>query len=1093
MFEWIIKKIIGTKNQRTVKRLQPVVAEINRLEAQLQNESDDALRERVAKWQAEFRAFHTPRFLGGVSLRIADEATVEACLGHVESYFVALKPHFPSLDSSFLAESAWKNSTLEDKKARVDKAREAWNEIQPKFAALTAKRLDVILPEVYAVIKSAARRLCGQEHIVCDTPLKWNMVHFDVQLIGGIALHRGMIAEMATGEGKTLVGTLPVALNALTGRGVHVITVNDYLARRDSEWMGYLYKFLGLSVGCIQNDQPSHVRRQMYQADITYGTNSEFGFDYLRDNGMASSKDQQVQRSHYFAIVDEVDSVLIDEARTPLIISGPVAAAESTHQYERYKPLVEQLVRRQSTLCANLVNEAKEDAKNGNMEEAGRKLFQVRLGQPKNRALLRCMQEPELRRALEKAELKTHEDTQKKDLFELKEGLYFSIDEKSHDADLSEKGRNFLSPDEPDAFVLPDLATIYSEIDGDATLSEPQKVQKKNEMQDRLSHQGQRIHQIGQLLRAYCLYEKDVEYVVEENKVVIVDEQTGRKMAGRRWSDGLHQAVEAKEGVQIDAETQTLATITIQNYFRLYEKLGGMTGTAETDAAEFHDIYGLDVLTIPTNRVVKRLDQNDSIFKTRREKYSAVLELIRERHAKGQPMLVGTASVDASETVSRMLKLQKIPHAVLNAKYHRQEAEIVARAGQRGAVTIATNMAGRGTDIKLGEGVGELGGLFVIATDRHESRRVDRQLRGRCARQGDPGESKFFLSFEDDLMRNFGAADRMTKIMERFGMKEGEELQHPWLNRSVETAQKRVEQRNYTWRKRVLEYDDVMNQQREVIYEWRNDVLESNDPRLLINEAVAKGLEEKLTEFLPKEKSADFEPDYENLLQWVNSTFPIGLHEVSDEFKNLDYEAQTAWLKEKILAAYDLKVGNANPQALQEIEKMILLNAIDRLWQEHLYALDALKEGISLRSYGQKDPLIEFKQEAFTIFADLMRNINGEVLNNLFRSTQQLAAFEQFLAQIAAMQQQGHGIHVQDGQLFMNTEPSDQALEAEAEEVENEPEPEQPKPHNPSADGPKLILPTMVPQKRGPANIGRNDPCPCGSGKKYKACCGRLA
>ncbi|MFM2177157.1 MAG: preprotein translocase subunit SecA [Verrucomicrobiota bacterium] len=1072
MFEWIIKKIIGTKNQRTVKRLQPIVAEINRLEAQLQNEPDEALLERCAKWKAQFRAFHTPQFLGGVSLRIASEEEVDACLSHVAGYFAALKTHFASLDDSYLVESAWAGKSVDDKKARIDKAREAWNDIQPKFAAIESKMLDAIMPEVYAVVKNTARRLCGQEHIVCDTPLKWNMVHFDVQLIGGIALHRGMIAEMATGEGKTLVGTLPVTLNALTGRGVHVITVNDYLARRDSEWMGYLYKFLGLTVGCIQNDQPSHFRRQQYECDITFGTNSEFGFDYLRDNGMASSREQQVQRGHYFAIVDEVDSVLIDEARTPLIISGPVAGADSTHQYERYKPLVEQIVRRQNTLCNSLVSQAKEDAAKGDLEVAGRKLYQVKLGQPKNRGLLRCMEDAELRRALEKAELKMYEDTQKKDLFALKEELYYFIEEKSHDADLTEMGRNFLSPDEPDAFVLPDLATLFSEIDGDNSITEPQKIAKKNELQDRLSHQGQRIHQISQLLRAYCLYEKDVEYVVEENKVVIVDAQTGRKMSGRRWSDGLHQAVEAKEGVQIDAETQTLATITIQNYFRLYAKLGGMTGTAETDASEFHDIYGLDVLTIPTNQVVKRIDQNDSIYKTRREKYNAVIEMIRERHAKGQPLLVGTASVDASETVSRMLKLQKIPHAVLNAKYHRQEAEIVARAGQRGAVTIATNMAGRGTDIKLGQGVSELGGLMVLATERHESRRVDRQLRGRCARQGDPGESKFFLAFEDDLMRNFGAADRMTKIMERFGMQEGEELQHPWLNRSVETAQKRVEQRNYTWRKRVLEYDDVMNQQREVIYEWRNDVLQSNDPRILLNEAVEKGLNERLGEFLPKERGSDVEADYENLLQWVNVSFPVGLRDFDDEFKALDFDGQVNFIKDKVLHAYDIKVGGANPQALQEIEKMILLNAIDRLWQEHLYALDALKEGISLRSYGQKDPLVEFKQEAFSIFSELMRNINSEVLSNLFKSTQQLAAFEQFLAQLAMMQQAPQ-----------NNVPA----------LKSEPEPEKPKPHNPGSDGPKLILPTINPVRKPLANVGRNDACPCGSGKKFKACCGRLA
>jgi preprotein translocase subunit SecA len=1081
MFDWIFKKIIGTKNQRAVKRIRPLVAEICALEEQMQNETEEALRERTAKWKSRFRVFHTPPFLGGVPLRIADEETVDACYQGVRGYMAGLKEHFPSLDVDSLNEGGWQQSSLDEKKTIIDSAREAWNEIQPRFAEIEADILDEIMPECYAVVKNAARRLCDEEVMVCDQPLKWNMVHFDVQLIGGVALHRGMIAEMATGEGKTLVGTLPVTLNALTGRGVHVITVNDYLARRDSEWMGHLFKFLGLTVGCIQNDQPPNVRRDQYLCDITYGTNSEFGFDYLRDNGMASNKGQQVQRGHYFSIVDEVDSVLIDEARTPLIISGPVAAAESTHQYERYKPLVEQLVRRQNMLCNNLVSQAKEHAEKEEFELAGRKLFQVRLGQPKNRALMRCMENPELRKAMEKSELSFYQDTQKTELFELKEELYYFIEEKTHDADLSEMGRNFLSPDDPDAFVLPDLATLYSEIDGDESLSEKQKQEKKNELQDRLSHQGQRIHQISQLLRAYCLYEKDVEYVIEENKVVIVDEQTGRKMPGRRWSDGLHQAVEAKEGVHIDAETQTLATITIQNYFRLYQKLGGMTGTAETDAAEFHDIYGLDVLTIPTNRPVKRVDQNDSIYKTRREKYNAVIAMIKERHAKGQPLLVGTASVDASETVSRMLKREKIPHSVLNAKYHRQEAEIVARAGQRGSVTISTNMAGRGTDIKLGEGVSDLGGLMVLATERHESRRVDRQLRGRCARQGDPGESKFFLSFEDDLMRNFGAADRMTKIMERFGMEEGEELEHPWLNKSVETAQKRVEQRNYVWRKRVLEYDDVMNQQREVIYEWRNDVLDSNDPRLLINEAVDKGIRDRITEFVPETPIAEVPPDYEGLIQFLNGTFPVGLNAEEAEFESRDFDGNAEFIRDRILRAYDLKVEGASPQALQEIEKMILLNAIDRLWQEHLYALDALKEGISLRSYGQKDPLVEFKQEAFSIFSDLMRNINGEVLGNLFRSTQQLAAFEQFLAQLSAQRQQQGGEGAPPQQRRQGNSLG------------------QPENADPAKAGPRLILPgdqqaaKKAPAMAGGRKVGRNEPCPCGSGKKYKQCCGRLS
>ena len=1072
MFNWIIKKIIGTKNQRTVKRLWPVVAEINRIEQELQQMPEEVLRERTQKWKDQFRCFHTPKFLGGVSLRIAAEEELDACLDHLSDVFTRLKVHFGSLDADRFVKA--KGQTQDEKRAVIDGAREEWNEIQPKFADIEQAMLAEILPEVYAVVKNAARRLCGREIMVSDQMLRWEMIHFDVQLVGGTALHRGMIAEMATGEGKTLVATLPVTLNALTGRGVHVITVNDYLARRDSDWMGHLYKFLGLTVGCIQNDQPPHFRREQYECDITYGTNSEFGFDYLRDNGMASSREQQVQHGHYFAVIDEVDSVLIDEARTPLIISGPVTV--STHQYDRYKPLVDQLVRRQNALCARLVTEAKEHAEKGEMEEAGRKLFQTRLGMPKNRALLRAMEDTDLRKAMEKSELTFHADQQKIDLFKLKEELYYSVEEKSHEADLSEMGRSFINPDDPDAFVLPDLATLYSEIDGDSGLTDQQKMDKKSELADRLDHQGQRIHQISQLLRAYCLYEKDVEYVVEENKVVIVDAGTGRKMPGRRWSDGLHQAVEAKEGVQIDAETQTLATITIQNYFRLYQKLGGMTGTAETDAAEFHDIYALDVLNIPTNRPIKRKDQNDSIYKTRREKYNACIELIKELHTKGQPILVGTASVDASETVSRMLKREKIPHAVLNAKYHRQEAEIVARAGHNGAVTISTNMAGRGTDIKLAPGVAELGGLFVLATERHESRRVDRQLRGRCARQGDPGESKFFLSFEDDLMRNFGAADRMTKIMDRFGMKEGEELQHPWLNRSVETAQKRVEQRNYTWRKRVLEYDDVMNQQREVIYEWRNDVLNSLDPRLLINDSVDKSIRERLTDFIPSEKT-DEQPDYKALLSWVNVTFPIGLSEKDAQFETRDFEGNAVFLRDRILHAYDLKTQGAAPVALQEIEKMILLNAIDRLWQEHLYALDALKEGVGLRSYGQKDPLIEFKQEAFNIFSELMQNINGEVLGNLFRSTQQLAAFEQFLAHVAQARQRPAGEENSTPASNSSTTANSSAAAAPAAE--------------PQPTGPRLIIPSAV--KKELPKVGRNDPCPCGSGKKYKSCCGRMA
>src|ERR1700722_1696169 len=712
MVSWILRKVLGSKNQREVRRIRPLVDKINQLEQGFQALTEDQLREKTAQWKKDLANIDDP-----------DEL---------------------------------------------------------------ARRLQAILPEAFALVKNAARRLYGKTILVCDQQIVWNMIHFDVQLIGGIVLHEGKIAEMATGEGKTLVATCPIYLNALTGRGVHLVTVNDYLARRDAEWMGEIYKMLGLTVGCIQHDQSPSLRKEQYDCDITYGTNSEFGFDYLRDNGMATTKEQQVQRGYYYAIVDEVDSILIDEARTPLIISGP--ATVSSHQYDKFKPLVEQLVRKQTMLCNRLVSEAKELLEKGQVEEAGRLLFKVKLGQPRNKGLLRLMEDPENRKAIDKSELSFYQDSRKEELVALKEELYFTIDERHQDSDLSEMGRSFLNPDDPNAFVLPDLITEFTEIDLDSNLNQAQKDAGKKQRQEYCDSQAERIHNIAQLLRAYCLFEKDVDYVIEENKVIIVDEHTGRKMPGRRGSDGLHQAVEAKEGVQIDRETQTLATIAIQNYFRLYHKLAGMTGTAETEANEFHDIYKLDVAVIPTNRPVIRQDNNDRIYKTRREKYNAVINEIRESHVREKPVLVGTVSVEASELVSRMLKREKIPHNVLNAKFHMQEAEIVARAGQPGTVTISTNMAGRGTDIKLGDRVADRGGLYVIGTERHEARRIDRQLRGRCARQGDPGASRFYVSFEDDLMRNFGAADRMTRIMERFGLEEGQELEHPWLNKSVETA-----------------------------------------------------------------------------------------------------------------------------------------------------------------------------------------------------------------------------------------------------------------------------------------------------------------
>ncbi len=1039
MVGWILKKILGSRNQRELKRLMPIVHRINEFDEQFKALSDEALRAKTAAWKEEF--------------------------------------------------------------AKIPELQDQWN------------RLNEILPEAFAVVKNAARRLKDRQHTftVCDQPMTWDMVHFDVQLLGGVVLHRGRIAEMATGEGKTLVATLPLYLNALTGRGAHLVTVNDYLARRDAEWMGQLYDFLGLTVGCIQHDQEPDIRREQYAMDITYGTNSEFGFDYLRDNGMATTREQQVQRGYHYAIVDEVDSILIDEARTPLIISGP--ATISTHQYDKWKPLIEQLVRKQTMLCNRIASEAVElfdrldpektptftpnepigvtvspevrklaaelrvhltevmgTGKEGKITESdvrytaskfnpGILMFKVKLGQPRNKQLLRMMEDPDKRRAIDKAELSFYQDTRKEELFALKEDLFFTIDEKSNEADLSEQGRMFLNPDDPNAFVLPDLINEFTEIDLDPELSQEEKDKRKAERQQHCDTQAERIHNISQLLKAYCLFEKDVQYVIEENKVVIVDEFTGRKMPGRRWSDGLHQAVEAKEGVQIDRETQTLATITIQNYFRLYQKLAGMTGTAETEAAEFHDIYKLDVNMIPTNRPVARTDYNDRIYKTRREKYSSVINEIRECHNKQQPVLVGTVSVEASELLSRMLKREKIPHNVLNAKFHMQEAEIVQRAGQPGTVTISTNMAGRGTDIKLGAGVPERGGLMVIGTERHEARRIDRQLRGRCARQGDPGSSRFYVSFEDDLMRNFGAADRMTRIMERFGLEEGQELEHRWLNKSVETAQKRVEQRNYLVRKRTLDFDDVMNMQREVVYTYRNETIDSEEPRKLIYEVIDEAVPAKVKEYLDVD-----EPNYTGLIHWVNTTFPLGLNKEKAEFETRTVEENAQFLIEKIKNAYERKSSHEEPTAVKSLERYIILNAIDRLWQEHLYAMDALREGVYLRGYAQKDPLIEYKTEAYDMFVDLMANIKNEVLNNLFRSTSNLQAFENFLATLPQFLLREHA------------------------------------PTVPSANAParnRQLQPVgamaAVGEDGDVPKVGRNEPCPCGSGKKYKNCCGRVA
>ncbi len=1053
MIKWILQKIVGNKNQREIRRIRPLVARINEIEEALQREPEEKLRELTQKWRSHLARYHDLQAPPKPALyRMSTEELRNVALD-LESRFSRLREEFPQLPAS-----------IEPTAESIEAAKEAFREIEPSFRERRAKYLEQILPDAYAVVKNGARRMCGSQISVCDHNLSWEMVHFDVQLIGGIALHRGMIAEMQTGEGKTLVATLPVYLNALTGLGVHIVTVNDYLARRDSEWMGSLYKFLGLTVGCIQNQMHPQDRREQYLCDITYGTNSEFGFDYLRDNGMATSADEQVQRAHYLAVIDEVDSILIDEARTPLIISGP--ATVSSHQYDTYKPMIERLVKKQTDLCNELAAEAKAKLDAGEKEEAGRALFKLKLGQPRNRQFMRLMEEPENRRLLEKTELSFYQDAQKRELFAIKEELYFTIDEKAHDADLMEMGRNFLSPNDADAFVLPDLGQAYGEIDADPSLTDEERFARKETLQTRLDQQGEKMHNISQLLKAYCIYEKDVQYVISEGKVVIVDENTGREMPGRRWSDGLHQAVEAKEGCIIERETQTYATITIQNYFRLYEKLAGMTGTAETEAAEFSDIYKLDVLPIPTNQPNSRVDLNDQVFKTRREKFNAVVKKIAEAHAKGQPVLVGTASVDASETLSRLLKREKIEHQVLNAKYHRQEAEIISNAGQRGSVTVSTNMAGRGTDIKLGAGVAELGGLFVIGTERHESRRVDRQLRGRCARQGDPGLSQAYLSFEDDLMRNFAAAERMTQMMERFGMEDGEALEHSWLNRSVETAQKRVEQRNYTWRKRVLDFDDVMNKQREVVYGYRNEVLSTESPRDLVTEIIEKVIPANVIGYFAGRD--DNSPDLTELFHWIQGNLPVRVL-MEDIEKAKSPENITAMLVEKVKEAYEARTATLPPEILDQEERRMVLAAIDKQWQAHLYNMDALREGVYLRAQGQKDPLVEYKNEAYNLFVELMGSIEQEAFHNLFRSA---AAIEAFIKQLQSAPQQLHSAEVELTQDNIGQSTGTTML--------------------PSPEGTaiKLNLP-----KRKPsfdiATSGRNAPCPCGSGKKFKQCCGK--
>ncbi len=950
MLAKVIKGIFGSKNERELKRIAPIVDRINSLEPDFQRLSDDQLRAKTAEF-----------------------------------------------------------------KQRLERG----------------ETLDDILPEAFAAVREASVRVLG-------------MRHFDVQLVGGVVLHWGKIAEMKTGEGKTLAATLPLYLNALTGRGVHLVTVNDYLARRDAEWMGGIYNFLGMSVGVIVHGMDDAQRKEAYACDITYGTNNEFGFDYLRDNMKYDLRDY-VQRDFYYAIVDEVDSILIDEARTPLIISGPVEHSENKIFME-VKPLVINLKKKQGSVIRSLLKDIRRELESGNTGDGTlEKLLQVKRGDPKNPVFLDIMSQHQgLKKEIEKLEAML---SAQKILPELDQILYCTIDERNNSVELTEKGIKLLSASGLGDFAIPDLDLESRKIEEDNTLSEKERRERLKELEDRFVRTSELLHATQQLIKAYWLFEKDVHYVVKDGEIVIVDEFTGRMMPGRRWSDGLHQAVEAKEGVKVAEENQTLATITFQNFFRMYEKLAGMTGTADTEAAEFENIYKLDVVVIPTHKKMIRKDYPDVIYKTEREKFKAIVDEIKQLYDKGQPVLVGTVSIEKSEMLSKMLKRAGIPHSVLNAKHHEKEAEIIAKAGQAKTVTISTNMAGRGTDIVLGEGVTKLGGLHVLGTERHESRRIDNQLRGRSGRQGDPGSSRFYLSLEDDLLRIFGS-DRISSIMSRLGMQEGEPIEHGLISKAIENAQRKVEAQNFDIRKHLLEYDDVMNKHREIIYSLRKDILAGEGVPEIIEDMIEEKIETIVEQWVdPKNPPEDW--DIKGLTDNLSRIFgfrpkisPKDLGE--DRFEGLDVEELTEIIKEQVKATYRKKEEIVGREDLGELERLIMLQIIDDQWVRHLQDMEHMKEGIGLRGYGQLDPLTEYQKEGFALFQELMDRIREETLKTLFRL--------QFVARAPEK----------------ITKKKKKALHM--------------------SHGDEVSQPTTV--RRQGKKIGRNDPCPCGSGKKYKKCCG---
>jgi preprotein translocase subunit SecA len=1103
MLKGILTGVFGSRHDRERKRIQPIVDEINEHYARLQGVSEAELRAQTEKFRSIIR-----EETGALEARIAE-----------------LK------EQKKVASDAAEREVLDTELSGLDGS----GGVEQELRETTADVLDDILPEAFATVREAARRLVGTKVSVTGHEMDWNMVHYDVQLMGGYQLHTGKIAEMATGEGKTLVATLPLYLNALPGKGAHLVTVNSYLARRDSEWMGHLYRYLGLTVGCIDTTEPgTQMRRAAYECDITYGTNNEFGFDYLRDN-MVISLDQRVQRPHFFAIVDEVDSVLIDEARTPLIISGPVGN-ETDAEYAQHNAAVARLVRRQSDMVNLLVADGERALEAGDEATAALKLYQAQLGGPKNKKLLKLFQESGVKQMVQKQELAHIADRKlpanKQEFRDLEEELLYVLDEKGHTVHLSDKGVEFMSPNDHDAFVLPDLSQEVHRIDHDPDLTPEERIDQRNLLNRNYAEKSERLNIVHQLLRAHALYERDVNYVVQEGQVLIVDEFTGRTMPGRRWSEGLHQAVEAKEGVQVKGETQTMATITIQNYFRMYQKLAGMTGTAETEESEFHQIYGLGVAVIPTNRDVIRDDRQDLVYKTRREKYNAILEETERLHKLGYPVLVGTVSVDVSETLSRMFKRAGIPHNVLNAKYHQREAEIVAEAGQPGTVTIATNMAGRGTDIKLGPGVTEsrpskvkdadnkevevmeIGGLHILGSERHESRRIDRQLRGRAGRQGDPGASQFFLSLEDDLMRLFGS-ERIAKLMDRMGAQEGEMLTHPLITRSIEQAQKRVELQNFQSRKRLLEYDDVMNQQREVIYSLRSFALEGgeelkSEAEKMVEKGVARRIENTLATFDTQE-----EWDMAQVRQELLMHYLLSVPEFAD---GADRPATVA---DAVAAGSEAgkKAFRDKMETLDEFSSqllsLVMLNVLDEKWKDHLYDLDQLRNAIHYRSWGQKDPLIEYKHEAYTMFVDLMNDVYNTFTERFLRaqlSFEDPGEFTQRNAPppsprptkrynaLGVLEEVTPGSDDEDGS-GDGAKPTDTVMDVGPGEPPARAAVARPEPTVVGAGRVKSLRPPTggipgVPASPGGtaggdwSNVGRNDPCPCGSGKKFKKCHG---